>query len=223
MSEIVIKLENISKQYRLGSVGKAKCKLALNIPKTPDQKITPITIDNSIIRLIFLSLITEKKNLHLVIQSLQIIKLRIILDIFGPVKDLVYWKYCQELIKNLPPNVEVNYKGAIPPVQVQKTIINYHALILPSKGENFGHAIYEALSVGRLVIISHFTPWVNLGNSKCGWNVNLDTIAIKNTIEYLGSLNQADFNDYCLNANKLAHKYYLSSIDLNNAYSLFKD
>ncbi len=200
----------------------AKCKIALNIPKAPDENIRFIEKSNTILKIIFLSLVTEKKNLHLIIQSLQSYKLKIIFDIYGPIKDIDYWSTCQDLIKKLPANVVVSYKGAIKPKLVQNTIVNYHALILPSKGENFGHAIYEAFSVGRPVIISHFTPWVDLNQSKCGWNVNLDLLDINNAIENLDSLNQVDFNEYCFNANGLAKKYYSSSSDLGNAISLFK-
>ena len=47
-------------------------------------------------------------------------------------------------------------------------------IVLPSKSENFGHAIYEALSAGRPVITSHFTPWNDLQPAAAGINVSLD-------------------------------------------------
>ena len=39
---------------------------------------------------------------------------------------------------------------------------NNDFLILPTKGENFGHVIAESLSASLPVIISQNTPWRNL-------------------------------------------------------------
>jgi glycosyltransferase involved in cell wall biosynthesis len=41
--------------------------------------------------------------------------------------------------------------------------------ILPSKGENFGIAVIEALSRGLPVIATESTPWENLETENCGW------------------------------------------------------
>jgi hypothetical protein len=38
----------------------------------------------------------------------------------------------------------INYKGMLTAEQVPKVLQHYHASILLSKGENFGHAIFES-------------------------------------------------------------------------------
>ena len=43
---------------------------------------------------------------------------------------------------------------------------------MPSKSENFGHALYEALSAGRPVITSHTTPWNGLEKAGAGKNID---------------------------------------------------
>jgi len=49
-----------------------------------------------------------------------------------------------------------------------------HYLILPSKSENFGMVVTEALLRGIPVIASHGTPWEDLEKFNCGWWVNND-------------------------------------------------
>ncbi len=40
-------------------------------------------------------------------------------------------------------------------------------------GENFGHVIAEALSVGTPVLIADTTPWRNLESDQLGWDLPL--------------------------------------------------
>ncbi len=51
--------------------------------------------------------------------------------------------------------------------------------VLPTKRENFGLVILEALSAGVPVITTHGAPWEELGVTGCGWQtpVSSDTIA----------------------------------------------
>ena len=188
---------------------------ANDVPKKPFE-LPSFTIKNQL-QIIFLSLITEKKNLHLIIESLMVYSKEIIFHIYGPVKDNNYWKKCQLLIKKLPGNVTIEYMGSIMPDQVQKTMTEYHSLILPSKGENFGHAIYEALSVGRPVIISSNTPWKNLYSKSCGWNVDLNYESVLDALNQLNSLSQKDYDIFCFKSNELAKEFYYNA-DFRNQY-----
>ncbi len=199
----------------------ANCVLAYNLPKKPLDKVQIIDKENTILKVVFLSLITEKKNLNLILQALQSISFQVELDIYGPIKDQDYWKSCQKISSQLPANCKVRYMGPINPVEVQNTLQQYHAFVLPSKGENFGHAIYEALSVGRPVIISEFTPWSGLKAKAAGWNCALTTKELYTSIKELKRMNQEEFDSYCKNAIQVANKYYLNSINLISYHKLF--
>ncbi len=45
--------------------------------------------------------------------------------------------------------------------------------LLPTAGENFGHAIFEALSSGVPALISDQTPWRGLAEAKAGFDLAL--------------------------------------------------
>ena len=61
---------------------------------------------------------------------------------------------------------------------------------MPSKSENYGHAIVEGLQNGLPVITSNHTPWNQLEQKMAGKNVNIDTNEILVAINYFASMNQ---------------------------------
>jgi glycosyltransferase involved in cell wall biosynthesis len=130
-----------------------------------------------VLRLVFLSRITPKKNLLGAIRALRFIAGRISLDIYGPIGDLQYWHACEMEARRLPQNVRIDYRGTVAPADVMATLAQYDAMFLPTLGENFGHAIVESLAAGCPVIISDRTPWRNLVSSGVGWDVPLESAA----------------------------------------------
>ena len=112
----------------------------------------------------------------------------------------------------MPPNITVFYHEDISPDKVIGALAKNHIFILPSKSENFGHAIYEALSAGRPVITSNNTPWNNLEKSFAGINVSLDGPEdMLHAIDYFGAMNQDEIEKWSAGAKIYAN----SSIDLD--------
>lgn len=133
-------------------------------------------------------------------------------NIYGPIKDKQYWQACEEQIKKLPPNITVIYHGDIAPGKIADALASNHVFILPSKSENYGHAIYEALSAGRPVITSNHTPWNNLENAKAGMNVSLtDTTELLQAIELLAGMKQDELEAW----SNAARIYADRAIDLD--------
>lgn len=184
--------------------------LAQDTPELISHSVHVIDKKKAELKLCFISLITEKKNL---LQLIQILNKghfdgKIQLDIYGPIKDHDYWDKCLISIKNMSSTINCSYLGALTPDQINSTIQKYHFFVLPSLGENFGHAIYEALNAGRPVIISDKTPWKNLSTSKAGWD-----ISISSNKEWISTINQAlnleqnEFDQYCLGAQQVVKNY----------------
>lgn len=124
------------------------------------------------IKLVSIALISPMKNIHRVLHSLKNIQVKVEYDIYGAIKDEDYWQQCRQIIKEMPQNISVKYMQAITPARISERLSNYHVFILPSESENFGHAIFEALSAGRPVITSLNTPFQNLKENKAGINVD---------------------------------------------------
>lgn len=126
------------------------------------------------LQVVFLSRISEMKNLHFALNQLTGVKGRVQMDVFGPLEDKEYWSKCQGIIKELPDDIKVDYCGELPHDQVADVLSRYDLFFLPTRGENFGHAILEALSAGCPVLISDRTPWRGLLDHKVGWDVPLE-------------------------------------------------
>ncbi|MGA8169948.1 MAG: methyltransferase domain-containing protein [Methylocystis sp.] len=129
--------------------------------------------DKSPLRLVFLSRIDTKKNLDYAIKVLRKVRAPVKFDIIGPVSEPSYWTECEELIRQLPAHVEVNYLGSISNADVASTLAQYDLFLLPTRGENFGHAIFDALEVGLPILISDQTPWHDLEKKGAGWDLPL--------------------------------------------------
>jgi glycosyltransferase involved in cell wall biosynthesis len=183
---------------------KVKIFVAPNFPRIFNRQSPPYKRGGAL-KLISIALISPMKNHLLILEALEFCDADICYNIYGPVKDAAYWNICLEQIKKLPANVTVNYKGDIPPNEVEYALAKSHVFILPSKSENFGHAIFEALTAGKPVITSNNTPWNNLKASKAGINIeqnNPDELV--NAINYFASMDQNEFEQWSNGANKYA-------------------
>ena len=124
--------------------------------------------------LVFLSRITRKKNLDYALRVLQKVAGRVHLAIVGPAEDRDYWEACRALIARLPPNVTVAYRGAVDHEAVPGVFAAHHLFLFPTRSENFGHVIVEALCAGCPVLVSDQTPWRDLERQQAGWDLPLD-------------------------------------------------
>jgi glycosyltransferase involved in cell wall biosynthesis len=144
-----------------------------NLPKASGQE-QAISKKAGELKLCFISRISEKKNLNFAIEVLKEINTaQIQFDVFGPIEDETYWSNCRENAKPLPTHITFHYKGSLKPENIGHTLGNYHALFLPTRNENYGHIIVEALQHGRPVILSDQTPWRELEKEKVGFDIPL--------------------------------------------------
>lgn len=198
----------------------SKIFIAGNIPRKPVMKFKMAEKKPGELRLVYLSLISEKKNLLQAISIVANLTENISLDIYGPVKDEVYWQKCKNAIDNS--GGKIVYKGNVKPELVQDVFSKYDAFILLTKGENFGHALYECLSAGRPVIGSYFTPWNHLTEKNAGWNVDIaneNEIAI--LLNQLCSMDQSSYQSFCIGAYKMANEYYENGFDTSSYKKMF--
>lgn len=199
----------------------SKVWIAGNIPNKMQMLPTQIKEAGSL-KLVSIALISPMKNILPVLTALEKVKSTIQYDIYGPVKDEHYWNECLDQIKKLPSNICVFVHKEIEPNQVEEVLKDSHVFILPSKSENFGHAFYEALSAGRPVITSHFTPWNNLSQNMAGINVDVDQAeAIADAIEYFSNMDATLFSHWAKGASEFAEQSLDIRVIYKDYYSMF--
>lgn len=111
------------------------------------------------LRLVFLSRVSPMKNLDFLLRALALSRLDLSLAIYGTRDEPEYWSACEALIAALPKNISIQYHGSVTPEEVSDTFARHDLLVLPTRGENFGHVIFEALAAGTPVLLSDQTPW----------------------------------------------------------------
>jgi len=177
-----------------------KIHVAQNFPKRLSKQESLSKHEGSL-NMISVALISPMKNILLVLRALQALHETIIYHIYGPVKDEKYWQLCLEQIESMPAGVTVKYLGDIAPKDVREALSNSHLFILPSKSENFGHAIFEALSAGLPVITSNNTPWNLLREAKAGINVDPENITLlTDAIGVFANMQQNEYDSWSDNA-----------------------
>jgi glycosyltransferase involved in cell wall biosynthesis len=122
----------------------------------------------------FLSRICPKKNLDFALRILAKVNAVVVFTIYGPIEAPSYWKKCEALISELPPNVSVVYGGEVHPSEVKSKLAEHDVFLFPTRGENYGHVIHEALISGLPVLISDQTPWSDVESRGVGWAISLD-------------------------------------------------
>lgn len=125
------------------------------------------------LRIAFLGRVTPVKNLDFALDVLARGTTPVIFDIYGPQVDPAYWARLQGRIAALPGHVTVTAHGALPHGAVAATLATHDLFFLPTMGENFGHAINEALSAGLPALIADTTPWRGLQAAGAGWDLPL--------------------------------------------------
>ncbi len=129
--------------------------------------------EGNALKIVFLSRISAKKNLGYALERLSKLDIQVVFNIYGPAEDATYWRDCEAQISTLPPNIQVLYHGTVLPEDVPSIMASHDLFFLPTRGENYGHVIAEALSVGTPVLISDATPWRDLAKQGLGADLPL--------------------------------------------------
>lgn len=166
-----------------------------NFPRKVEHHIQFIHKKKQQVHLISLGRIAIEKGTMVSLKALSKINGSVILHLYGTIYDENYWKECQAIIQQLPKEIQVDYRGALASNDVMQTLQQYHFLLLPSKGENYGHAIVESFMANRPVIISKNTPWKNLVEKQMGYDVEESDLS--QTLQTVVDMNQDDYNAMC--------------------------
>ncbi len=144
-----------------------------DLPTGETPPFIPLVPVEGDLKIVFLSRISRKKNLDYALRLIAQVKQPTQFDIYGPIEDAVYWRECTALIDQMPAYITVTHRGDAHPEAVRAIFAQYHLFLFPTRGENFGHVIWEALYAGCPVLTSDQTPWHDLERHGIGWTVPL--------------------------------------------------
>lgn len=197
--------------------------IADNLPNTKQPAFYTVKKEAGSLDCIFIARIVPIKNLLFLLNALRKTVLAVRLTVVGPAENENYWKQCQESISLLPPNISVNYIGPRPQSELNLLIREHHLFILPTTGENFGHAIFESFLAGRPVLISNQTPWLELQSEKAGWDLPLEDMnRFTEVIDMLAGSNQQEYDEYAMGAWKYAASYISNKVSREQYCKLFE-
>ncbi|MCC7502520.1 MAG: glycosyltransferase family 4 protein [Flavobacteriales bacterium] len=173
------------------------------------------------IRLLSVARIAVEKNTLFAIQCLEQVNGKVTYDLYGPIYDQAYWKQCEAAIAKLPSSIAVTYKGAIAPEAVGELFTSYHALFMPSQGENFGHTMVEALASGLPLLISDRTPWRELEPKRAGWDLSIDGRSLfTEAAQRLVEMDQTAYDPWTLGAFRIGERYLNDPVPVNRTLEL---
>ena len=176
------------------------------------------------LKLVFLSRITRKKNLDGALRMLNGLTGKIEFNIFGPLEDGNYWTECQKVIRRLPENIDVHYRGAIPHDQVTSVLAKHDLFFFPTLGENFGHVILEALVAGCPLLISNRTPWRDLAEKGIGWNLPLEhVVSFREVLHRFVMMDHQEHTEFSKRARDVGHKVLRDEDAVKQNRQLFID
>lgn len=161
---------------------------SLKVYAVPRETTVPL-------RVVFLSRISPMKNLEFALTVLAKVRQPVVFEIFGPIRDEPYWLRCRRLLDRIPPHIRIEYRGSVAPEQVPEIMAAHDLFFLPTRGENYGHVIAEALSAGTPVLIADTTPWRNLEQAGVGWDWPLiQEERFIDSISYCAQMPAADYS-----------------------------
>lgn len=198
----------------------AVCQLAEDIPRQIETLPQP-TVKAARLKMIFLSRISREKNLDFAIDVLQEITGEIDFDIYGPIADKDYFSACMIKAANLPEGIKVIYRGEAPSEKVLEIFSHYQVFLFPTRGENYGHVIYEAMAGGCIPLISDRTPWDRIEEAGAGKVIALEKKEL--FVKAVQELSDASVEE-CLERQQKAAAYaqqYAKSVDCKGYRTIF--
>lgn len=169
--------------------------IAEDLPRLVENKSLNKEKNKNALELVWISRITQKKNLLQAIDILKVVKGNIQFTIYGPVHTQGYWNECKNELQKLPHNINYEYRGNVESEKIVETLSQHHVFLFPTLGENYGHVIQEALSAGCPCILSNQTPWKNLEEEGVGFVYDLSNRKkFTEAIEYYEKMDALEYN-----------------------------
>jgi glycosyltransferase involved in cell wall biosynthesis len=186
--------------------------VASDLPaKPPPQPLPVLPKQAGSCSLVSLARISPMKNLPFIVERLSTLHGEVELTLYGH-REAEEWSRVDTVIGSLPANVRVTYGGVLQHNEVSDALAQSHFSVLPTLGENFGHAIYESLCAGRPAVISDRTPWRNLTAEGAGWDLALeDPESWGQTLQHCVDMDEAAYRELVDSTHAFAVRWFAES------------
>lgn len=168
-----------------------------NIPGMEQQSVLRAAHSKEKNRLQFYTVarIAPEKNIHFALECLQKVNtdISVKLDIVGEIYDRDYFERCKKMAESFREGIEVNFLGSMRKKEIAKIAAKSDFFFLPTLGENYGHAIVEALLAGVPVVISTKTPWRNLARVDLGFDLELRHGEFTELFNEIGTMSEVSY------------------------------
>lgn len=129
-------------------------------PPPPPQRVRFPA--NASITVVFVGRMVPGKNFRVLAEALGRVAFDVRVVVAGILEDQAYWRGCQRALARVGRHVDVVTLGHVEHDEIMNVLREADALVLPTRGESFGHAIAEALSIGCPVLIPDTTMWTDI-------------------------------------------------------------
>jgi glycosyltransferase involved in cell wall biosynthesis len=156
--------------------------LVSGLPNSLDYGGDPAPDPDGRFRILFLGRVHPTKGLLELLHALRSMPQPCLLTIRGPIDNATYWEECQAAAAALPVQHRVSYFGPASQEEVAHSLRTNDIMVSLTLGENFGHAIAEALQLGCPVLTTAATPWTDVLRGGGGYvvtdrNSTVDVVA----------------------------------------------
>ena len=143
------------------------------------------------------------------------------LTIIGGGNDPEYSKKLHTFVSEHNMN-NVVFTGLLSKEKALREMAKLDYLILPSRSENFGMVIPEALSMGIPCIASKGTPWNELNTHNCGWWIDGNEKSLCGTIKNALNTPTEEYNLMATNGVDLVKSKYSINKTVDGLINLYK-
>lgn len=197
-----------------------KILIAPNLPTSPKKAIELKKKEEGKLKLVSISRVSREKNLLGGLKYLTKVNRSIEWWIYGVLQDEDYLASLKSFAKEHS-HIDMHIEGEIPPSEMSQALQKAHFFYSPTLGENYGHAIVEALNYGLPVIISDKTPWRNLEEGKSGWDLNLNHLYFVPVLEFCADMDESTYSEWREGAHKLGQEIAQDEKAMNANKALF--
>jgi len=140
-------------------------------PPTPESVSSP---DAEPLTIAFVGRMVPIKNFEQLAHAASLFEGPLHIVVVGHLEDPNYWEHCRAQLAGAGESTRITVMGHIEHEDVRSVMGAVDALVLPTRGENFGHAIAEAMAVGCPVMIPDTTMWTRTVQAGGGWLIDTD-------------------------------------------------